>query len=196
MCADRRSTGTANTDLAAEAVPTGIVRRTVLTCLAVAATPAVASLAAAPAAAGAVSVPGKPEDEGSMREAVALAAQAGFPLGAVIVRGRRVLARGLNLGKKLQDPTAHGEMVAMRRFLAERGPDELRGTTLYTSDEPCVMRMGAIVWCDISRVVYGASVAQLAARIGQTTEVAEMATFAWVEITGGVLADESMELFP
>src|SRR3712207_2442114 len=102
MSADHQSTDTANTDIAAKAVPALIGRRTVLACRAVAATPAVASLSAARAVAGAVSVPLKPEDEGFMREAIALAAQADFPFGAVIVRDRRVLARGLNLGRKLQ----------------------------------------------------------------------------------------------
>ena len=170
-----------------------------MACLPVAAAPVVAALAAAPAAAGAVSVPVKPEDEEFMREAIALAARADYPFGAVIVRDHQVLARGLNLGKKLQDPTAHGEMVAIRRFLAERGPEELRGTTLYTSGEPCAMCMGAIIWCGISRVVYAASMAQLA-RTGQimisATEVAEKTPFTSVEITGGVLADEAMKLFP
>ena len=200
MNADRQNTDAADADLATDAVPAGIGRRTVMACLAVAAASAVAPLTATPAAAGAVSVPVKPEDEGFMREAIALAAQADRPFGAVIVRDRQVLARGLNLGKKLQDPTAHGEMVAIRRFLAERGPEELRGTTLYTSGEPCAMCMGAIIWCGISRVVYAASVAQLAARIGQimisATEVAERAPSASVEITGSVLADEAMKLFP
>jgi tRNA(Arg) A34 adenosine deaminase TadA len=78
-----------------------------------------------------------------------------------------VLAKGRNLSKQQRDSTAHGEMVAIRRFLAEYGPEELKGTTLYTSGESCPMCMGAIVWCGISRVVYGASIAQLATKIGQ-----------------------------
>lgn len=154
---------------------------------------------ARPAAAEAIASPVQPQDAGFMREAIALAAQADFPFGAVIVRDGKIVARGLNLGRHLQDPTAHGEMVAIRRFLAEQGPAALRGTTLYTSGEPCVMCMGAIAWCGIARVVYGASLAQLGATIDQimipTTEVAAKTEFAKIAITGGVLADEAMALF-
>jgi tRNA(adenine34) deaminase len=90
-------------------------------------------------------------------------------------------------------------MVAIRRFLAERGPDELKGTTLYTSGEPCCMCMGAIVWCGIARVVFAASVDQLATKIGQImipcAEVARQTPFADITITGGVLASDAMRLF-
>ena len=58
-------------------------------------------------------------------------------------------------------------MVAIRRCLAEHGPDALVGSTLYTSGEPCAMCMGAILWCRLGRLVYAASVAQLATRIDQ-----------------------------
>ena len=106
---------------------------------------------------------------------------------------------GRNLGIQEHDPTAHGEMVAIRRFLAKYGPDKLKGTTLYTSGEPCVMCMGAIVWCGIGRVVYAASINQLATKIGQImiscTEIAKQTPFAEFDITGGVLADEALALF-
>jgi len=94
-----------------------------------------------------------------MRLALEGAALGDSPFGAVIVRDGKVLARGRNLGKRLRDPTAHGEMVAIRNFLAVHGPERLTGATLYTSGESCPMCMGAIVWCGISRVVYGASIA-------------------------------------
>ncbi len=170
-------------------------RRTVVTGLATAAFCA----ANAPAKSAALTTAARPEDEGLMREAIALATKADFPFGAVIARDGKILARGKNLGKRTHDPTAHGEMVAIRRFLAERGPEELRGTTLYTSGEPCPMCMGAIVWCGIKRVVYAASIAQLSAHIGQimitSTEIAKKTQFATIDITGGVLADEAIKLF-
>ena len=56
-----------------------------------------------------------------MREAIALAAEADTPFGAVIVKDGRVLGRGRNSVKRLKDPTAHGEMVAIRHCLAEHG---------------------------------------------------------------------------
>ena len=55
------------------------------------------------------------------------------------------MVKGRNLGKQEKDPTAHGEMVAIRNFLARYGPDKLKGTTLYTSGESCAMCMGAIL---------------------------------------------------
>lgn len=143
--------------------------------------------------------PASPEDERFMRMALEEARQADFPFGAVIVRNGSVLARGRNLGRTSSDPTAHGEMVAIRRCLADHGPAALRGSTLYTSGEPCAMCMGAILWCQIGRLVYAASVTQLATKINQITlssaEVAAKAPFVPISITGGVLADEAMRLF-
>jgi tRNA(Arg) A34 adenosine deaminase TadA len=143
--------------------------------------------------------PPSAEDVQFMRMAIEEARQADFPFGAVIVRDGAVIARGRNLGRTDRDPTAHGEMVAIRRCLAEHGPAALRGSTLYTSGEPCAMCMGAIIWCRFGRMVYAASIAQLATRIDQimitSEEIAAKARFAPVAIAGGVLADEAMALF-
>ena len=61
------------------------------------------------------------------------------------------------------------------------------------------MCMGAIIWCGIARVVYGASIAQLATKMGQITitdaEIADKTPFADIALTGGVLAEESLKLF-
>jgi tRNA(Arg) A34 adenosine deaminase TadA len=143
--------------------------------------------------------PAMSEDERLMREALALAAQADSPFGTVIARDGNILARGFNMGTRMKDPTAHGEMVAIRACIAENGADALKGTTLYTTGEPCVMCMGAILWCGISRLVYAASIQQLSAKMGQvmitSTEIAEKAHFAMIDIAGGVLADEALTLF-
>ena len=76
---------------------------------------------------------------------------------------------------------------------------KLKGTTLYTSGESCPMCMGAIVWCGIARVVYGASIAQLATKMGQImitdAEIADKTPFVDITLTGGVLAEESLKLF-
>ena len=139
------------------------------------------------------------DDERFMRLALDEARQGDFPFGAVIVRDGGVLARGRNVGRTTGDPTAHGEMVAIRHCLADHGRAALEGSTLYTSGEPCAMCMGAILWCRISRLVFAASVQQLSARINQiglsSSEVAAKAPFAPITITGGVLADEAMQLF-
>lgn len=134
-----------------------------------------------------------------MRMALDEARTADFPFGAVIVRDGNVIARGANHGRKLHDPTAHGEMVAIRKAVESPGADAMKGATLYTTGEPCPMCMGAIIWCHIGRVVYAASIPQLATLMDQimvpSTEIAARATFSPVTITGGVLADEAMALF-
>jgi tRNA(Arg) A34 adenosine deaminase TadA len=154
---------------------------------------------AAPALARGVETQASEADAAFMRLALEEAALGDYPFGTVIVRDGEVLARGRNLGKQQQDPTAHGEMVAIRNFLAAHGPDKLKGTTLYTSGESCPMCMGAILWCGISRVVFGASIAELATKIGQImitdAEIAAKTPFADIALTGGVLAKESLALF-
>ena len=102
-----------------------------------------------------------PADERFMRLALDEARQGDYAFGCVITREDEVLARGRNLGKTNDDPTAHGEMVAIRRCLADHGSAALRGATLYTSGEPCVMCMGAIICCGIGRLVFAASVPQI-----------------------------------
>lgn len=140
-----------------------------------------------------------PGDEAFMKLAIEEAAKAAFPFGAVIVKNGEVIARGYNRTGADRDPTAHGEMVAIRNCLATLGPDALKGATVYTTGEPCCMCMGALVWCEIGRVVYAASLDQLATVVDQimlsSEDVASKATFAPVGIAGGVLSSEAMSLF-
>src|SRR3981081_1233404 len=103
------------------------------------------------------------------------------------------------MGRTNGDPHAHGATGAIRRCLAEHRPAALRGSTLYTSGEPCAMCMGAIIWCHVGRLVYSASVAPLPRRIAQImisgAGAAAYAAGRPISITGGVLADEAMALF-
>ena len=158
-----------------------------------------ALLVPSPADARGIAQAVQPDDERFMRMAIAEAARGDYPFGSVIVRDGKVMVKGRNLVKQEKNPTAHGEMVAIRHFLARYGPDKLKGTTLYTSGESCVMCMGAILWCGISRLVYGASIGELATKIGQImvtdAEIADKTPFAEIAITGGVLAAESLALF-
>ena len=154
-----------------------------------------------PAFGRSVEAPATEVDERFMRIALEEAALGDDPyfFGAVIVRDGEVLARGRNLWNQQQDPTAHAEMVAMRRFLAAHGIEKLKGTIIYSSGESCPMCMGAIVWCGIARVVYGASIAQLATKMGQImitdAEITDKTPFANIALTGGVLAEDSLKLF-
>jgi tRNA(Arg) A34 adenosine deaminase TadA len=170
----------------------GISRRSVIAGLACVAVASAATLLEA-------ATQSKAEDERYMRIALEEARKADFPFGAVIVRDGVILARGGNLGRTNRDPTAHGEMVAIRNCVAEHGGRAMRGATLYTTGEPCVMCMGAILWSHFGRMVFAASIAQLATRMNQimltSADIAAKASFAPIEITGGVLADEAMALF-
>jgi tRNA(adenine34) deaminase len=140
-----------------------------------------------------------PDDSHFMQLAIDQAKEADFPFGAVIVEGKRVLALGRNSSKRTADPTAHAEMVAIRAFLSGHEPEVFKRTTLYSSGEPCPMCMGAIIWCGIRRLVYAASIAQLATKIGQiditSKQIADATPFADMEIAGGLLSGNAMRLF-
>lgn len=79
------------------------------------------------------------------------------PVGAVIVRDGEVFADGYNQRETANDPTAHAEIVAMRRAAQRLGHWRLTGMTLYVTLEPCPMCAGALVNARISRLVFGAA---------------------------------------
>lgn len=78
------------------------------------------------------------------------------PIGAIIVKDNKVIARGHNLREKTNDPTCHAEIVAIRKACKKRKSWRLEGATLYVTVEPCAMCAGTILWSRIERVVYGA----------------------------------------
>lgn len=95
-----------------------------------------------------------------MRVALAMADQAAaageVPVGAVLVDAQGEIARGANMPIASHDPTAHAEMVVLRRAGASLANYRLTGTTLYVTVEPCTMCAGAIVHARIETLVYGA----------------------------------------
>jgi tRNA(adenine34) deaminase len=78
------------------------------------------------------------------------------PVGAVIVHGDRIIARAHNQTERLNDPTAHAEMIAVTAAAGLLGAKYLTDCRLYVTVEPCVMCAGAIGWAQISEVIYGA----------------------------------------
>jgi tRNA(adenine34) deaminase len=84
-------------------------------------------------------------------------AEGEVPVGAVIVRGEELLARGHNSPISLNDPSAHAEILAIRRAAAAVQNYRLGGTTLFVTIEPCFMCAGAIIQARIGRVVFGAA---------------------------------------
>jgi tRNA(Arg) A34 adenosine deaminase TadA len=89
----------------------------------------------------------------------------GGPFGAVIVRGQQIVAEGFNEVTSTNDPTAHAEILAIRRGCRTLGIFELKDCELYSSCEPCPMCLGAIYWARLARI-YFANTAEDAAKIG------------------------------
>ena len=86
-----------------------------------------------------------------------LAADAGeVPIGAVVVKGGAVIAAAHNAPRRLADPTAHAEVLAIRAAAAALGSERLEGCELWVTLEPCAMCAGAIAHARIARVYYGA----------------------------------------
>lgn len=105
-----------------------------------------------------------------LRRAIELAIQnvydgAGGPFAAVIVRDGRIVGEGVNTVTATNDPTAHGEVNAIRAACKALGTFTLAGCELYTSCEPCPMCLAAAYWARLDAVYYGASAAD-AARAG------------------------------
>ena len=102
-----------------------------------------------------------------MRQALQLAQQAyecqEVPVGAVIVRGDRVIGAAHNQREQLRDPTAHAEIIAITQAAAAIDSWRLEECSLYVTLEPCAMCAGAIVQARIPRVIYGATDAKAGA---------------------------------
>lgn len=95
-----------------------------------------------------------------MREALTAAIEAAddgeVPVGAVITRGGKIIARAANAPRRLNDPTAHAEILAIRAAALVLDRDRLDGCDLWVTLEPCAMCAGAIAHARIDRVYYGA----------------------------------------
>ena len=79
-----------------------------------------------------------------------------IPIGAVVVMAEKIIARGHNMTERLNDPTAHAEMIALTSAFNLLGSKYLPEATLYVTIEPCLMCAGALYWSKIGKVVYGA----------------------------------------
>jgi guanine deaminase len=111
-----------------------------------------------------------PEDRVHLARAVALSrehmqAGAGGPFGSVVVRDGAVIGEGWNQVTSTNDPTAHAEVVAIRRACEAIGSFSLHGATLYASCEPCPMCLASAYWARVSRIVF-ANTRDEAAAIG------------------------------
>jgi tRNA(adenine34) deaminase len=93
----------------------------------------------------------------ALREAAYAAAEDEVPIGAVIISRGRIVGKGHNMTERLNDPTAHAEMIAITAATEVLGGKYLNDCELYVTVEPCIMCAGAIGWSQLSTIVYGAS---------------------------------------
>jgi tRNA(adenine34) deaminase len=137
-------------------------------------------------------------DERFMRNAIAIARDATrqneVPIGALIVRGGKIVAAANNRTVRDQDATAHAEMIAIRDASAALDRWRLDDCTLYVTLEPCAMCAGAMVLSRISRVVFGAwdEKAGMAGSVGDILRHPNLNHSP--EVQGGLLAEQCAEM--
>lgn len=140
----------------------------------------------------------QPGDEAFMREALRQAGKAlekeEVPVGAVVVRGGRIIARAFNQVEMLKDATAHAEMLAITQAEADVGDWRLNDCDLYVTKEPCPMCAGALVHVRMRRVIFGCADPR-SGGAGGAINLLQMPTLNHhCEIRSGVLATECAAL--
>ena|SRR5947209_1260712 len=135
------------------------------------------------------------DDEYFMHQALRQAQDAFFegevPIGAVVVINNKIIAKGHNEVEKLNDPTAHAEVLAITSACNYLGAKYLPDATLYVTVEPCHMCAGALYWSKVQRVVFGAKDIKQGY---QVFFVNKNPFHPKTKITGGVLAEEAAKL--
>jgi tRNA(adenine34) deaminase len=116
------------------------------------------------------------------------------PIGAVVVMDGRVIGQGFNQPIHGVDPTAHAEIVALRRAAANTGNYRLTGATLYVTVEPCLMCVGAMIHARIDTLVFGAPEPKAGAVVSTQRAFEHRALNHRVVVVDGVLEDECREM--
>ena len=137
--------------------------------------------------------------EVALAEAAQSLAEGNKGYGAVVAMGREILAQTHDTAATEGDPSAHAEMKALRLAAKRLGRSDLCGAVLYSTCEPCPMCAGMAAWCNVTSVVYGASIAETMA-LGRSRIAVEAAYLlerapALVEVVGGVLGERCLELY-
>lgn len=130
----------------------------------------------------------------ALREAIAAAEEDEVPVGAVVVVEERVIGRAHNQREKLNDPTAHAEMIAITQASNALESWRLAGATLYVTLEPCAMCAGALVLARVDRLVFGAPDPKAGACGSLFDIVRDPRLNHRLEVVGGVLEADCAEL--
>ena len=132
-------------------------------------------------------------DEHYMHEALKEAQRAceedEVPIGAVVVHRGRLIARAHNQTRRLKDPTAHAEMIAITQAANALQDERLTDCRLYTTIEPCTMCAGAMVWARVARLIYGAADLKAGACGSIINVLANERLNHHVDVTAGIAAD-------
>ena len=124
-----------------------------------------------------------------------LAAIAGeVPVGAVLVRGGKVISTGFNKSIMNSDPSAHAEMMAIRAAAQDESNYRLPGTTLYVTLEPCTMCAGAMLHARVERVVFGATDPKTGAAGSVLNVFSEKQINHQTQVEGGIMGDECSQV--
>jgi len=130
----------------------------------------------------------------ALEEARAAPLHDDVPIGAVVIRDGEVLARARNERELRRDPTAHAEVLALRRASEAVGGWRLTGTTMYVTLEPCAMCAGALVLARVERLVYGPQDARAGAAYSLYNITQDPRLNHQLAITTGVLEEECLAL--
>ena len=127
----------------------------------------------------------------ALKEAEKAYEEGEVPVGAVVVVGSKIISRGYNMVEKLNDPTAHAEIIALTSAFNSLGSKYLPDATMYVTVEPCLMCAGALHWSKINKIVWGAS----DPKNGHQVYTEDRNPFhVKTQILNGLLAEESAQL--
>jgi tRNA(adenine34) deaminase len=130
----------------------------------------------------------------ALNEARAALQHGDIPIGAVAVRGDEVISGGHNERELRQDPTAHAELIALRKASEKLGTWRLTDVDLYVTLEPCPMCAGGLVWARINKLIYGAPDPKAGAAYSLYNIVQDPRLNHECKIVTGVLEEECSEL--
>jgi len=137
-------------------------------------------------------------DQHFMQLALCAAQQGGregeVPIGAVVVRGERIIGSAYNAPVGSHDPTGHAEILALRAAALNEANYRLPAATIYVTVEPCLMCVGAILHARLKRVVFGCREPKLGALGSVYDAVADYRGNHRLQVTAGVCADEASAL--
>jgi tRNA(adenine34) deaminase len=127
----------------------------------------------------------------ALKEAEKAFSEGEVPVGALVVLNDRIISRGYNMVEKLNDPTAHAEIIALTSAFNALGSKYLPDATLYVTVEPCLMCAGALHWSKLGKIVWGTSDRKNGHQVytGDTNPFHPKTV-----VVSGILADEAAQL--